>query len=125
MTDEFKFLSDYDSDQFGTFVLKRDHTVLFWNKIMEDWSNIPADKIFQDKIFLFYKNLDNSLIQELFESIFKSAVDLTLPYPKYQHLIPCKNENNELMKHIIKVKAVRSDNYNDIFYFFYLEKVND
>lgn len=121
MTNELDFLKEYDNKD-GMFVLKRDHTVVYWNDQMQKWSNIETEKILMDKIFLYFENLDSGLIQELFESIFKSAIELTLPYPKYQNLIPCYNENNELRKFKISVKPIKNNKLNDIFYIFYLEE---
>ncbi len=113
-----------DNVPLGVFILNSDYTVLFWNKCIEEWTNISASGITGSKIFDFYPHLKEPGYKSRIDSVFESGAPTIFSSQLHKHFVPSVMWNGELrIQHTI-VKALETKG-GDCLAFFTIQDVTD
>lgn len=77
-----------DHSPIGHFVLRRDYTVLFWNRCLEAWTGIPRDRIVGGNVLDHYPHLGAPKYAGRIEAIFAGGPPTIFSSQLHKHVIP-------------------------------------
>jgi len=102
----------------GIFVLDKDFVVLFWNSMLEEWSNISRDKIVYSNIFDRFPHLNKSLFISRLQEIFNGGPPAIFSSQLHKYIIPSYLPDGRMrIQHttVIAVPTLRDTNYFGLF----------
>lgn len=109
----------------GVFLLKRDYTVLFWNKCLEHWTKINKDTIVGTNIKDHFPQLDKNVYSARLENIFDGGPPTIFSSQLHKNIIPALlPDGHERIQHTI-VTALQSKNTNGFNALFVVQDVSD
>lgn len=79
----------------GICILKKDMTVIFWNKCLENWTNISRNEILNQKIEDFFPHLIKPKYFNRIQKTFKGGPATIFSSQLHKHLIPSPLSNGE------------------------------
>ena len=103
-------LSVLDNVPTGLCLLRQDFVVLFWNRCLENWTNIPRTEILGTNLCDHYTQLNQSKYQLRFQQVFQSGFPAIFSPQLHQSLIPCLLANGRERIQQTTVNAVPADN---------------
>lgn len=106
MQDKFEIL---DFIPMGAFVLDAQYRVLFWNKCLETWTNIPAEKLLSKNIKQHFPNLGHPKITSRLEGIFLGGPPIIFSAQLHRYIIPAFLPGERMRLQNTMVNAVRTD----------------
>jgi len=109
----------------GIFVLKKDFVVLFWNSMLEEWSNISRDKIIGSNIFDSFPHLNKSLFISRIQEIFNGGPPAVFSSQLHKYIIPSYLPDGLMRIQHTTVIAVPSFSDTDYFGLFVVEDITD
>jgi PAS domain S-box-containing protein len=78
----------YDHLYIGILVVRKDFTVCFWNRCLEEWTGIKRDDVEGVNIFSRFPQLDTPSIRARFPAVFEQGPPVFLSSQFHPHLIP-------------------------------------
>lgn len=78
----------YDHLYIGILVVRRDLTICFWNRCLEEWTGIKRDDIEGADLFSRFPQLDTPSIRARFPQVFEMGPPVFLSSRFHPHLIP-------------------------------------
>ncbi|NJD57092.1 MAG: response regulator [Nitrospirae bacterium] len=80
----------------GALLLKRDHTVLFWNSCLEDWTELPRTRIVGTDIREHFPHLAAAKFSDRLRDIFQGGPPTIFSAQIHGQLIPVRSWNGQL-----------------------------
>lgn len=104
--DNFKIL---DSVPHGIFILDSRFNVVFWNQILEVWTNISPDEILNTCIFDSYPHLKNDIYLKQISETFESGDSFVFPSKLFPQFLPINNDDGsaKLQKTTVRLHTNR------------------
>jgi len=109
----------------GIFVLKKDFVVLFWNSMLEEWSNISRDKIIGSNIFDNFPHLNKFLFISRIQEIFNGGPPAVFSSHLHKYIIPSYLPDGMMRMQHTTVIAVPAMSNTDYFGLFVVEDITD
>ena len=109
----------------GIFVLKKDFVVLFWNSMLEEWSNISRDKIIGSNIFDSFPHLNKTLFISRIQEIFNGGPPAIFSSQLHKYIIPSYLPDGLMRIQHTTVIAVPTLSDTDYFGLFVVEDITD
>lgn len=85
-----------DSFPVGGCILREDFAVLFWNRQLEDWTNIPRNKILGTNITVRFPHLSQSKYTARLRQIFEGGPPTIFSSQLHKHIIPAPLSTGQL-----------------------------
>ncbi|HEX2982607.1 MAG TPA: ATP-binding protein, partial [Ignavibacteriales bacterium] len=85
------YLFDYVTD--GICLIDKEYRVIFWNKVLENWTSIKRNKIINNKIFHFFEKLVEYKFIERLEEVLQGGTNIILSAQFHEYVIPCPLPN--------------------------------
>jgi PAS domain S-box-containing protein len=79
----------------GTFVLRRDLVVLFWNRCLEDWTGIDRNKIIGTNITIYFPHLSNPKYSTRLNDVFEGGPPTIFSSQLHNYIIPSLLSNGK------------------------------
>lgn len=98
-----------DSVPIGIFVLNREHHVLFWNSVLEDWTGIAKDAIIGHPVVEFFPRLNDPQYMRRLDGIFEGGPPTIFSSQLHQYVIPVKNLDGSMRVQQTTVRAIQHD----------------
>jgi len=86
----------YDHLYIGVLVVRKDHTICFWNRCLEEWTGIKRDDVEGVNLFSRFPQLDTPSIRARFPAVFEQGPPVFLSSRFHPHLIPSRLPNGNL-----------------------------
>nr|WP_321351966.1 PAS domain-containing sensor histidine kinase [uncultured Methanoregula sp.] len=78
----------YDHLHIGILVVRKDHTICFWNRCLEEWTGIKRDDVKGASLFSRFPQLDTPSIRARFPAVFEQGPPVFLSSRFHPNLIP-------------------------------------
>jgi len=78
----------YDQLYIGVLVVRKDLTICFWNRCLEEWTGIKRDDVEGDSLFSRFPQLDTPSIRARLPAVFEEGPPVFLSSRFHPHLIP-------------------------------------
>ncbi|MBF0343895.1 MAG: ATP-binding protein [Nitrospirae bacterium] len=121
-SETFKVL---DNVPMGIFVLQDDLTVMFWNRCIENWTNIPREQIVGTNIGEHYSHLREPRYLSRIKPIFEGGPPTIFSAQLHKHIIPSWGLNKQLRIQHTTVTAMPATEGNGFFALFVIADVSD
>ena len=109
----------------GIFVLDKDFVVLFWNSMLEEWSNISRDKIIGSNIFDSFPHLNKTLFISRIQEIFNGGPPAVFSSQLHKYIIPSYLPDGLMRIQHTTVIAVPTLSDTNYFGLFVVEDITD
>jgi len=109
----------------GVFVLRRDFSVLFWNRCLEDWTGIPRSKILGTHIGKLFPHLTQSKYQDRLQLIFEGGPPIIFSSQLHKFLIPSPRRNGQMGIQHTTVTPIQVGTSGDYLALFSIQDVTD
>jgi len=93
----------------GVCIIRKDYSVLFWNQILERWTNIPRDSIINSKISDHFSAFLDSNFSSSIGSIFDLKQTKVMLNDPDHPLIPVHQEDSALMQQKVIITRITPD----------------
>ncbi|MGI0484411.1 ATP-binding protein [Pantanalinema rosaneae CENA516] len=90
----------------GACILRKDLTVLFWNRLLETWTNIPREQIVGCPIHHIFPHFAQLKYIERLKQTFEIGVSGVFSAELHPHLLPARREDGRLQIQHTTVTAV-------------------
>lgn len=85
------YLFDYVTD--GICLVDKEYRVVYWNKVLENWTSIKRNKIINNKIFHFFEKLIEYKFIERLDEVLYGGTNIVLSAQFHEYVIPCPLPN--------------------------------
>ncbi|GAB1544845.1 hypothetical protein NUACC21_75210 [Scytonema sp. NUACC21] len=100
----------------GVCVLREDFVVLFWNSCMENWTQLPSDRIVGTTIYEHFPHLSQSKYASRLQQIFLGGPPTIFSSQLHKHFIPAPLPDGQLRIQHTTVTAIPAGNEEAGFY---------
>lgn len=107
----------------GVCILKKDNTVLFWNKTLVNISTVSKESIIGKNITDLYPDFQKKSYNILINDIFNGGPPLTLSSQLHKSIFHPKTENTKNIAHNIIIQAIQTDIEDEYYALFTVEDV--
>lgn len=114
-----------DCTPIGICIIRKDFTVIFWNRCMQEWTGIKKEDIEQKKLIEIYPHFNNSQYKMRLESLFSGGVPIVFSSQLHKHIFPAKLSTGELRIQHTTVSPVPIENSNEFCAQFSVEDVTE
>ncbi|MBF0539216.1 MAG: ATP-binding protein [Nitrospirae bacterium] len=121
-SDAFRVL---DNVPMGIFVLQWDLTVLFWNRCLESWTNIPRESIVGTNICDHFSHLRQPRYLSRIKPIFEGGPPTIFSSQLHKHIIPAVQYNGRLRIQHTTVTAMPKQDGLGFYALFAIHDVTD
>ncbi len=116
----------FDYVPVGAFAIDKQWNVVYWNRLIEQWSGVRASKILGAEITEFFPNLKDSTYVGRIQEIFDGGPPTLFSSQLHGHLIPAPLPNGKLrLQDTTVAGAVPLDGGSDRFALFIIQDVTD
>ena len=109
----------------GTFVLREDFVVLFWNSSLEDWTGISRSEIVGTNIGDHFPHLKEPKYAGRLQNIFEGGPPTIFSSQLHQYIIPAPFPNGQLRIQHTTVTTVHDPNGKGFHALFVIQDVTD
>ncbi len=102
MTNGFRIL---DTLSQGVFCIDREHKIIFWNKLLEFWSSIPAEKAVGKELESIFPTMKKKLYRLMVDQVFDDGTTAVFSYQLHKKLFKFEEGNQSLC---LQSQVVRS-----------------
>jgi PAS domain S-box-containing protein len=117
------FLPLFDQIPFGIILLRKDLSICFWNRILEDWTGIKKEEIEGKNLIDQYPHLNQPSVIARFPEVFEGRTPVFFSSHFHPHLIPSTLPDGT--PRIQKGSVVPLCINNEIYALFIIEDVTD
>jgi PAS domain S-box-containing protein len=78
----------FDQIPFGLVLLKKDLSICFWNRILEEWTGIKKEDVLGKNLLDQYPQLNNPSVSQRFPEVFDGRTPVFFSSHFHPHLIP-------------------------------------
>ncbi|MBD2495704.1 ATP-binding protein [Nostoc sp. FACHB-280] len=114
-----------DQIPLGTFVLDSEHTVLFWNCALEEWTKIPRYQILGNSIKNYFPHLHQPRYAIRLKQIFEGGPPTIFSSQLHQYVIPVALPQDKYRIQHTTVTAVPALEGNGFYALFSIQDVTD
>ncbi|KJU85948.1 multi-sensor signal transduction histidine kinase [Candidatus Magnetobacterium bavaricum] len=118
-------LKVFDNVPMGMFVLQRDLTVLFWNRCLEDWTNIPRESIVGTNICDHYSHFRQARYLSRIKPLFDGGPPTIFSSALHKHIIPSVQYSGQLRIQHTTVTAMPQQDGQGFYALFAIHDVTD
>ncbi len=119
---EFEIL---DHAPVGMFVIRRDYVALFWNRCLEDWTELSRAEVIGRNICTFHPHLKEIKFHSRIESVFEGGPPILFSSQLHRHIIPIRMKDGKLRIQRTTVTSLPSSNGPDCYALFAIEDVTE
>jgi two-component system sensor histidine kinase/response regulator len=105
----------------GVCILKHDYTVLFWNKMLKEFTNISSEIIVGKSILSFFPKFNKYSYNTLIQEVFKGGPPVILSSQLHKSMF-LTTENTDKSHNVI-IKALHSNLVNEYYALFSIDDV--
>jgi PAS domain S-box-containing protein len=116
-------LPQFNLVPFGVILLKKDLSIRFWNRILEDWTGIKKEDIEGKNLIERYPGLNNPSVVTRFPEVFEGRTPIIFSSHFHPHLIPSTLPDGTLR--IQKGSVIPICLNNEIHAIFVIEDITD
>lgn len=109
----------------GIFVLRKDYTILFWNRCLEQWTKTARDSIVGRNFDDCFPTLQKPLLRVRLESVFEGGPPTIFSSQLHGYLIPVTTRAGKTRFQHTIVSAVRSVHEDSFYAVFSVQDVTD
>ncbi len=109
----------------GALVLARDHTVVFWNLQLEEWTGVPRDQIVGTCITQRFPNLGRPIYQARLQGVFSGGAPVIFSAQLHQYVIPIALPDGQFRTQHTTVTALASPVADEFYALLVIEDVTD
>jgi len=109
----------------GIFVLRKDYTILFWNRCLEQWTKIARDAIVGRNFDDCFSTLQKPLLRIRLESVFEGGPPTIFSSQLHAYLLPVTTRAGKIRFQHTIVSAVRSADQSSFYALFSVQDVTD
>lgn len=114
-SEEYKLL---DYLPIGIFIITQNMMVIFWNKCLENWTNIAREDILYKKINEYFPHFNKPKYYQRIKDIFKGSPPTIFSSHLHQYLIPSPLGKDRFRKQntmVIPIPHLDDNNYDALF----------
>lgn len=108
----------------GIFILDKDHRIVFWNKVMREWSGLADQDILEKDLFEMFRETDQPKFIKRIESIFQGGPPAVFSSHLHKYFLALKTKSGETRLHNTTVTALNMDS-EDYLALFTLQDVTE
>lgn len=108
----------------GAFVLRKEHSVVYWNRRLEEWTGIRRESILERTIDGVFSHFAAPKYADRLQQVFDSGAPVVFSSQLHQHIIPSRLPNGEPRIQHTTVTAVPADE-GGYYALFSLQDVSD
>jgi two-component system cell cycle sensor histidine kinase/response regulator CckA len=109
----------------GVFVLQRDFIVLFWNRCLEDWTQIQRNSIIGKSIYEFFSNLNHPRYTSRIQGIFDGGPPAVFSSQLHKYIIPSQMRDGNLRVQHTTVAPIEALHGEGFYALFVIQDVTD
>ncbi len=114
-----------DDIPLGVLVLRKDWIVLFWNNCLEDWTDIPKQKIIGKDITSFFPHLKDSKYKSRLQDIFNGGPPTIFSSQLHQFIIPSRLFDGQMRIQHTTVTSIKDPHGAEFNALFAIQDVTD
>ena len=105
---EYKY-SALDLIPEGILIIDKDFKVHFWNQTLIDWTGVPSEKVFGNKLINIFPNFNQKKYECLLRATFDTGCPTVLSSHFHPHFIPSKTLSGQKRIQETKISPIRED----------------
>ena len=109
----------------GSFVLRSDFIVQFWNRTLEGWTGISKNEIVNNNIYTFFPHLKEKKYYYRLKNIFIGGPPIIFSSQFHQHFIPARMPDGSLRTFQTTVTAIAQSDKQEYYALFSLQDMTD
>ncbi len=109
----------------GLCVLKKDFTILYWNRCLEDWTGIPRSDIVGRSLLAHFPHLNAPKYASRFQNIFEGGPPTIFSSQLHNYLIPARTNQGKMRIQHTTVTSVPSYDHRDAYALLAIQDVTD
>lgn len=125
MNNNFAIFDTYNFIPEGIFIIDHNFSIVFWNKALEDISNIKSEQILEKNLLEIFPRLNKNIYKLRLENIFKGGAPEIFSAQIHKYIIPCKLSSGNFRAQHTVVTSIPSENRNLSYAVFTIKDVTD
>jgi len=117
-------LSMFDLVSVGICIVKSDFSVIYWNKIMEEWTGIPREEMLGTDVTKRCPGLDRAICRSRLNALFDVGTPIVFSSQLHKEIFPVKLPNGDQRIHNTTVSAFSLNENNKFSALFTVEDVS-
>lgn len=109
----------------GIFILDKNYHVVFWNKVMREWTGLADQDVLEKSLFEMFREADQPKFTKRIDSIFKGGAPAIFSSHLHKYLIELRTKADVARLHNTTVTALKVDSEQDHLALFTLQDVTD
>ncbi|MCA1742893.1 MAG: PAS domain-containing protein, partial [Desulfovibrionales bacterium] len=109
----------------GIFILDKDYRVVFWNKIMREWSGLADQDVLTKSLFEIFSEADQPKFTKRIDSIFKGGAPAIFSSHLHKHFIELRTREGDTRLHNTTVTALDNESGENYLALFTLQDVTE
>jgi two-component system cell cycle sensor histidine kinase/response regulator CckA len=109
----------------GLCVIKKDFTVLYWNRCLEGWTGIPRSDILGGSLLGYFPHLDAPKYAGRFQDIFEGGPPTIFSSQLHNYLIPAPTNQGKMRIQHTTVTSVSSHDHSEVYALLAVQDVSD
>lgn len=108
----------YNNLPIGIFVIDSNYQILFWNLMMENFTDISAEEIIGSNLLERFPHLDKKMYRFRIDQIFDGGTPAIFSSQLHKYIIPCQLPNGEYRTQhtmVSRINCVETNCYNAVF----------
>ncbi|RME71033.1 MAG: PAS domain S-box protein, partial [Chloroflexi bacterium] len=115
----------FDYIPLGVCILRRDFSVLFWNRYLEEWTGLKRGDILGHSILDQFPNLKSPVFHRRLQDVFDGGPPLVYSAQLHRYFIPCPLDSGQYRSQQTTVTPVPAPAEGDFYALVVIEDVTD